>query len=812
MIRKLVLPLVLAFGVQVIVLLLLQPHAEGATSPGHTSGPPWCVNPGGTSGCYARIQDAIDAAPSGTAIDVASGTYTEHIVMKDRVSIYGQGWSSTTIHGGYSGPTPTVYMSSIGASTVLSGVQVTGGGTGVVTTSIQDGGCISIWGGAPVMINTWVQGCTARNGGGVFARWSSPTLDNVPAWLNGVQQRGGGYYLEGTGQVTVTDSSFFSDTNGTVWFNTADWEGGGIFLSGVTATVSGLRIWWNTVSAGNGGGVAIFNASDPISFALNQINGNSAHYGGGVSAYNATQLLFGLNTIDNNNTEYAGAGAQFSDSAGLIQSNWFRANTAGSSGGGLAVTSGSSGLTLRGNWIEGNRAGYGAGVYLQTTAAPWIDGNVIVTNTSNTAAGIALYQAGVATVTNNILARNVASTTAHLAGGILVDSSPARIVNNTIADNTGDGILFQEAEGVAVVNNILSGNLGHGIEHYSDTLWVSPTLLFTADYNDVWNNTDGHYEGPASGPHDLHLDPQFVNAGADLRDFYHILNTSPVSVTGSMAWAPEFDLDGDRRASGGNVSMGADEIVLPIQVTGVSITGPVTGVVNTSYAFSATVSPPEAMQPITYVWQIGGQSVVTHTGQGISDTINLTWNVSGGQVLTVTASNALNAVSDSHEVDVINTYVITPMAGANGSITPGTPQTVSHGASQAFAITPDAGYHIADVCADVVSVGAVSAYTFTNVTANHTITAAFAINTYTLTIATAGNGSGVVTPAVGTHSYDYGTVVTLHATANPGSTFMGWSGAVVTTTNPLMLTMDAVKSVTATFITHQVYLPIVIRP
>jgi len=27
-----------------------------------------------------------------------------------------------------------------------------------------------------------------------------------------------------------------------------------------------------------------------------------------------------------------------------------------------------------------------------------------------------------------------------------------------------------------------------------------------------------------------------------------------------------------------------------------------------------------------------------------------------------------------------------------------------------------------------------------------------------------------------------------------------------------MLTMDAVKSVTATFVTHRVYLPIVIRP
>jgi len=106
---------------------------EGATPPVHTSGPPWCVNPDGTGGCYSRIQDAINAASSGIVIDVAAGTYTEHITMRDGISIYGQGWSSTTIHGGYAGPTPTVYMSSIWAGTVLSGVQVTGGGTGVTT-------------------------------------------------------------------------------------------------------------------------------------------------------------------------------------------------------------------------------------------------------------------------------------------------------------------------------------------------------------------------------------------------------------------------------------------------------------------------------------------------------------------------------------------------------------------------------------------------------------------------------------------------------------------------------------------------------
>ena len=43
------------------------------------------------------------------------------------------------------------------------------------------------------------------------------------------------------------------------------------------------------------------------------------------------------------------------------------------------------------------------------------------------------------------------------------------------------------------------------------------------------------------------------------------------------------------------------------------------------------------------------------------------------------------------------------------------------------------GYHIADVLVDGGSVGAVSGYTFTNVTADHTIAASFALRSYTIT-------------------------------------------------------------------------------
>ncbi len=69
--------------------------------------------------------------------------------------------------------------------------------------------------------------------------------------------------------------------------------------------------------------------------------------------------------------------------------------------------------------------------------------------------------------------------------------------------------------------------------------------------------------------------------------------------------------------------------------------------------------------------------------------------------------------------------------------------------------------------------------------------------TYTLNLHTIGEGTVTADPAQA--SYTAGQVVTLTATADPNHTFTGWSGAVTGTTNPITLTMDSDKVVTATF-------------
>ena len=112
-------------------------------------------------------------------------------------------------------------------------------------------------------------------------------------------------------------------------------------------------------------------------------------------------------------------------------------------------------------------------------------------------------------------------------------------------------------------------------------------------------------------------------------------------------------------------------------------------------------------------------------------------------------------VTANHSIRVtfaINTYTITVSAGNNGTVSPFRNINVNYGDNQTFNFTPNAGYHIDSVYIDnVYNAAAVSGgtYTFTNVSANHSIRVTFAINTYTITASASGSGhiepEGIIT-------------------------------------------------------------------
>jgi hypothetical protein len=59
-----------------------------------------CVNPGGTGGCYKKIQKAVDDAQPGDTVKVSAGIYNEdQIVINKRLKVLGAGANRTIING-----------------------------------------------------------------------------------------------------------------------------------------------------------------------------------------------------------------------------------------------------------------------------------------------------------------------------------------------------------------------------------------------------------------------------------------------------------------------------------------------------------------------------------------------------------------------------------------------------------------------------------------------------------------------------------------------------------------------------------------
>jgi len=98
----------------------------------------------------------------------------------------------------------------------------------------------------------------------------------------------------------------------------------------------------------------------------------------------------------------------------------------------------------------------------------------------------------------------------------------------------------------------------------------------------------------------------------------------------------------------------------------------------------------------------------------------------GQQVLTLDEDNAgWNINYMSFAASGGTTFTITASAGSGGSISPTGAVVVNQGANQAFTISPNAGFNVSSVTVDGVNQGAITSFTFTNVQANHTISAAF---------------------------------------------------------------------------------------
>jgi uncharacterized repeat protein (TIGR01451 family) len=229
-----------------------------------------------------------------------------------------------------------------------------------------------------------------------------------------------------------------------------------------------------------------------------------------------------------------------------------------------------------------------------------------------------------------------------------------------------------------------------------------------------------------------------------------------------------------------------------VDLTSVTIHGATSGYPN-NYTFTTRYKPGDASIPISYTWDDGsnGNTSVRYLSVGT-------------YTLGVTATNSCStgpAVTDSHEIIIIKrvpTHTLTVYTVGQGSV----------------ALKPPGGVYTEGLVVELVA-NAASGYAFdqwsgalkgdanpANLTmdTDKTVTATFKVSTlptYTLNVSTVGHGTVERAPSQTT--YVSGTVVRLTANAEPGWYFVTWRGDVTIANNPVSLTMNANKAVTAMF-------------
>ena len=163
--------------------------------------------------------------------------------------------------------------------------------------------------------------------------------------------------------------------------------------------------------------------------------------------------------------------------------------------------------------------------------------------------------------------------------------------------------------------------------------------------------------------------------------------------------------------------------------------------------------------------------------------------------VTMNANKAVTAVFAAINQYTLNVQV-SPAAG--GTVTKSPDQSsYTEGSTVTLTATAAAGYVFSSWSGDAT--GTTNPLTVT-MNSNKTIIANFTqLPTYTLTVTNVPAAGGTVTKSPDATSYPQGSTVTLTASPAYGYVFSSWSGDVTGTTNPVTVTMDGNKAVTANY-------------
>ncbi len=235
--------------------------------------------------------------------------------------------------------------------------------------------------------------------------------------------------------------------------------------------------------------------------------------------------------------------------------------------------------------------------------------------------------------------------------------------------------------------------------------------------------------------------------------------------TGTLQWQRALGSFGSDKAYWGECLTDSSYIVVGKAVAN---SGEVTG--NHGGDDFWVVKVPYSSPGFAIISSAGANGTISPVGgniypSGINQTFRITPNT-GYHIANVLVDNVSDTgaitngyytfpnVTASHTISVtfaINAFTINSSAGPNGSISPAGNSGVGHGSSKSYAITPSPGYSILDVLVDNIPINPVSSYTFSNITANHTIRAIFAsLDSTEVFVCPAGDSATITSNITGT--------------------------------------------------------------
>ncbi|MEM8859194.1 MAG: choice-of-anchor Q domain-containing protein, partial [Chloroflexota bacterium] len=476
-------------------------------------------------------------------------------------------------------------------------------------------------------------------------------------------------------------------SNLTIAGNWADAEGGGMNNESSDPAMTHITIYGNGAYYSGGG---IFNReSEPLMSNIT-VTGNSAGFsGGGIYNYNCNLIIM-TNLVVSENTARSGAGIYNDISTTVLTHSIISGNSASSSGGGIYHSRDT--LIFFNSQVTGNTAGSnGGGIYNYNTTGsnPKLANLTISGNSAGLDGGGIYNHSGNLNVLNTIIHSNQASGSVTTTSASLYKNSGTPSISYSLVENSGGSSAWESSIGTDNGNNVDDD------AHFAAAIDPSAAPSITGDFRLNWSS-----------------------AALDAGD-----NTSYNNVYATDIYTG--DLAGNDRIQNTTIDMGAYEM----------------GVTNLEVIFD-------------------GLGDGTVSGLLSDCTTDCNQNIVSDATLTLTA-------------------------------------------------TPDLGYVFNGWTRDCIAYGTDPCVVTLDEAKN--VGAFFSTSQYAASILTFGDGSGTVSSdptgidcgLTCLDSYDYGTVVTLTAEADIGSTFDGWSGSACSIfgTDPCVITITENTAIGASFST-----------